>query len=111
SNEKANETMAEFVRDKIRQKVKDPAVAALLTPTDHAIGTKRICVDTDYYETYNRDNVKLVNVREHPIEEITPKGLRTTEKEYELDAIVFATGYDAVTGAILNIDIRVDGGP
>lgn len=111
SNEKANETMAEFVRNKIRQKVKDPAVAALLTPTDHAIGTKRICVDTDYYETYNRDNVKLVNVREHPIEEITPKGLRTTEKEYELDAIVFATGYDAVTGAILNIDIRVDGGP
>jgi len=110
SNEKANETMAEFVRDKIRQKVKDPAVAALLTPTDHAIGTKRICVDTDYYETYNRDNVKLVNVREHPIEEITPMGLRTTEKEYELDAIVFATGYDAVTGAILNIDIRVDGG-
>ncbi|MCW5654370.1 MAG: NAD(P)/FAD-dependent oxidoreductase [Hydrogenophaga sp.] len=111
SNEKANQTMAEFVRNKIRAKVKDPAVAALLTPTDHAIGTKRICVDTDYYETYNRDNVLLVNVREHPIEQITPRGLRTTEKEYELDAIVFATGYDAVTGAILNIDIRVDGGP
>lgn len=111
SNHAANDTMAEFVRDKIRSKVKDPAVAALLTPTDHAIGTKRICVDTDYYETYNRDNVKLVDVRAHPIEEITPEGLRTTQKAYGLDAIVFATGYDAVTGAILNIDIRVDGGP
>jgi cyclohexanone monooxygenase len=110
TNKKANETMAGFVRQKIRDKVKDPQVAALLMPNDHAIGTKRICVDTDYYETYNRDNVLLVDVRKHPIVEITPAGLRTTEKDYTLDAIVFATGYDAVTGAILNIDIRCKGG-
>ena len=109
SNAQANETMAEFVRAKIRSKVKDPAVAALLTPTDHAIGTKRICVDTDYYETYNRENVELVDVRKHPIVEITPDGLRTSGREYEFDAIVFATGYDAMTGAILAIDIRVKG--
>jgi cyclohexanone monooxygenase len=98
--------MSEFVREKIRNTVKDPQVAALLTPTDHFIGTKRICLDSDYYETYNRTNVELVDVRKQPIQEITPKGISTTEKEYELDAIVFATGYDAVTGAVLNIDIR-----
>ena len=106
SNKDANETMSEFVRKKIRNTVKDPQVAALLTPTDHFIGTKRICLDSDYYETYNRTNVELVDVRKQPIQEITPKGISTTEKEYELDAIVFATGYDAVTGAVLNIDIR-----
>jgi cyclohexanone monooxygenase len=106
SNKDANETMSEFVREKIRNTVKDPQVAALLTPTDHFIGTKRICLDSDYYETYNRTNVELVDVRKQPIQEITPKGISTTEKEYELDAIVFATGYDAVTGAVLNIDIR-----
>jgi cyclohexanone monooxygenase len=110
SNKEANETMAEFVRAKIRATVKDPKVAALLTPTDHYIGTKRICLDTHYYETYNRPNVTLVDVRKHPIEEITPRGIRTDDAEYELDAIVFATGYDAVTGAVLNIDIRTKGG-
>ena len=110
SNKQANDTMAEFVRNKIRNTVKDPAVAALLAPTDHFIGTKRICLDTGYFETYNRDNVSLVDVRKHPIQEITPKGLRTEATEYELDAIVFATGYDAVTGAVLNINIRTKDG-
>ncbi|RVU35990.1 NAD(P)/FAD-dependent oxidoreductase [Hwanghaeella grinnelliae] len=109
-NEEANETAAEFVREKIRSTVKDPKVAALLTPTDHPIGTKRLCLDTGYYETYNRPNVSLVDVRSAPIQEITPKGLRTADQEFELDAIVFATGFDAMTGALREIDIRgIDG--
>ena len=107
----ANETAAEFVREKIRAIVRDPRVADLLTPKDHPIGTKRLCLDTGYYETYNRDNVTLVDVRTAPIVEITEKGVRTTEREYELDAIAFATGFDAMTGALREIDIRVAGGP
>jgi cyclohexanone monooxygenase len=106
----ANETAAEFVRQKIRKTVRDPAVAALLTPTDYCIGTKRVCLDTDYYETFNRDNVTLVDVRQHPIVGIAPAGIRTPAQDYELDAIVFATGYDAITGAVLGIDIRTRGG-
>ena len=109
-NEEANETAAEFVRDKIRSVVRDPKVAALLTPTDHPIGTKRLCLDTGYYETYNRPNVSLVDVRTAPIQEITPRGVRTTGQVYDLDAMVFATGFDAMTGALREIDIRgVDG--
>jgi len=107
---KANETAAEFVRGKIRATVKDPAVAELLCPKDHFIGTKRICLDTDYFETYNRPNVTLVSVRDDPIESITPTGLRTRTRAFELDAIVFATGFDAMTGALLGIDIRGSGG-
>jgi cyclohexanone monooxygenase len=107
----ANETAASFVREKIRAIVKDPSVAEALTPTDHPIGTKRICLDSDYYETFNRDNVTLVDVRTHPIVEITPKGVRTQDgAEYELDAIAFATGFDAMTGALREIDVRVKGG-
>ncbi|MYZ46908.1 flavin-containing monooxygenase [Propylenella binzhouense] len=102
----ANDLAAEFVREKIREIVKDPKVAEMLTPTDHAIGTKRICVDTDYYKTFNRENVTLVDLRQAPIEEITETGIRTAAAHYDLDAIVFATGYDAVTGALLKIDIR-----
>ena len=79
-------------------------------PNDHPIGTKRLCLDTNYYETYNRDNVRLVNVRQAPIEAITPDGLRTTDEHYHLDDLIFATGYDAMTGAILDMDIRVKGG-
>ncbi len=105
-SEEANETAAAFVREKIRSVVKDPKVAALLTPTDHPIGTKRLCLDTGYYETYNRSNVSLVDVRSAPIQEITPKGVRTADQEYELDAIAFATGFDAMTGALREIDIR-----
>jgi cation diffusion facilitator CzcD-associated flavoprotein CzcO len=106
----ANETAAEFVRRKIREVVKDPAVAEALCPRDHPLGTKRICIDTNYYETFNRENVTLVDIRTSPIEAITPTGLRTADGEYELDAIVFATGFDAMTGALLAIDIRGRGG-
>lgn len=105
-SEEANQTAADFVRTKIRQIVHDPNVADTLLPHDHPIGMKRICVDTDYYETYNRDNVTLVDIRSVPIDEITPEGLRTRDASYDLDAIVFATGFDAMTGALLRIDIR-----
>jgi len=110
TNAEANETAAEFVRNKIREKVKDPKVAELLCPKDHPIGSKRLCLDSGYYETYNRDNVTLVDVNSTPIQEITPKGVRTAEAEYTLDALVFATGFDAMTGAMREIDIRVKGG-
>jgi cyclohexanone monooxygenase len=106
----ANDTAAEFVRCKIRSIVKDPTVAALLTPTDHAIGTKRICVDSDYYATYNQPHVKLVSLKAQPIECIVPEGLRTAAATYALDAIVFATGYDAVTGSLERIHIEGVGG-
>jgi cyclohexanone monooxygenase len=105
-SQEANETAAEFVRQKIRSIVRDPQVAELLAPRDHPIGSKRLCLDTGYYETYNRDNVTLVDARRAPIEEITAKGLRTTEAQYAVDAIVFATGFDAMTGALAEIDIR-----
>jgi cation diffusion facilitator CzcD-associated flavoprotein CzcO len=101
----ANETAAEFVREKIRGIVNDPAVAERLTPRT-VIGCKRLCVDTGYFETFNRDNVELVDVSETPVEEITPRGLRVGTREFELDCIVFATGFDAMTGALLSIDIR-----
>ncbi|ARP84488.1 cyclohexanone monooxygenase [Bordetella genomosp. 8] len=104
-NAEANESLAAFVREKIRAVVKDPATAEILTPRDHPIGSRRLCVDTDYYESYNRDNVKLVDARRTPIQEITEKGLRTTEAEYEVDIIAFATGFDAMTGALNEISI------
>ncbi len=102
----ANDTAAEFVRTQIQATVKDKRVADALTPRDYPIGTKRLCADTEYFETYNRDNVTLVNIRETPIECLTPKGLRVGGQDYEVDAIVFATGYDAVTGALNAIDIK-----
>jgi cation diffusion facilitator CzcD-associated flavoprotein CzcO len=105
----ANETAAEFVRAKIRSIVRDPAVAEALSPKQ-VIGCKRLCVDTNYYATFNRPNVTLVDVADAPIEEILPNGLRTTRAAYELDSIVFATGFDAMTGAVLAIDIRGQGG-
>ena len=104
-------TASEFVRSKIRSIVKDPRTAELLAPKDHPIGTKRLCLDTNYYETYNRPNVELIDVRSAPIERITAKGVRTKDAEYELDAIVFATGFDAMTGALREIDIRAGNGP
>lgn len=106
----ANDLAADYVRGKIREIVKDPAIAAKLTPTDHAIGTKRICVDTDYYATFNRENVTLVDARETPITRITQAGIETSGGHYAVDSIVFATGYDAVTGALTRIDIRGRGG-
>jgi len=102
----ANEAASEFLRTKIRERVEDPAIAALLSPTDYPCGTKRLCVDTGYYETFNRDNVTLVDLRRSPIEAITPTGVVTTEATYEFDALVFATGFDAMTGTLANIDIR-----
>ena len=101
----ANETAAAFARQKIRDIVRDPAVAEALSPTAH-IGTKRTCVDMGYYETYNRDNVELVDLRRERIERLTDRGIRTSGREYELDCIVFAIGFDAITGALLGIDIR-----
>jgi cation diffusion facilitator CzcD-associated flavoprotein CzcO len=106
TNKAANDTAAEFFRAKIRGIVHDAAVAAALSPQDYPVGTKRLCVDTSYYDTFNRDNVTLVDVRSAPIEAIMPEGLRTRDEAYALDSIVFATGFDAMTGALLNIDIR-----
>ena len=106
----ANDLAADYVRGKIREIVTNPAVAARLTPIDHAIGTKRICVDTDYYATFNRENVTLVDARETPITRITRDGIETSSGHYAVDSIVFATGYDAVTGALTRIDIRGRGG-
>jgi cyclohexanone monooxygenase len=106
----ANATAAEFVAGKIRGIVKDPHIAEILTPKSYPFGTKRLCVDTGYYETFNRDHVTLVDVSGAPIEAITPTGLRTTEAEYALDSIVYAIGFDAMTGALNAIDIRGRGG-
>ena len=106
-DERANDTAADFVREKIRGIVKDPRTAALLTPNDHPIGSKRLCLDTGYYETYNRDNVTLVDVRSDPIERITPQGVRLAGgTEVRVDSLAFATGFDAMTGALREIDIR-----
>jgi cyclohexanone monooxygenase len=104
-NKASNDTASEFVRGKIRMMVQDPAKAELLAPTNHPIGTKRICVDTDYYLTYNRPNVDLIDVRDAAIEAVTPDGLRVGGKEYQFDALVFATGFDAMTGALTHMGI------
>jgi cyclohexanone monooxygenase len=107
TSQEANDTAAEFVRNQIRAIVKDARTAELLAPKDHPIGTKRICVDTDYYETYNRPNVALVDARANPIAAVTPAGLRLADgTEHAFDALVFATGFDAMTGALTRIDIR-----
>jgi cation diffusion facilitator CzcD-associated flavoprotein CzcO len=106
----ANETAAEFARARIGDIVDDPEVAERLSPRNHPFGTKRPCLDTGYYATYNRDNVTLVDVRSTPIVEITPTGIRTTSDEHPLDAIVFATGFDAMTGPLLGPDITGVGG-
>jgi cation diffusion facilitator CzcD-associated flavoprotein CzcO len=104
-NPEANETVCAFIRSKIREIVKDPATAAKLSPT-YPYGTKRPPIDTGYYETFNRENVTLVDLQETPITEITPTGIRTAGGDHDLDIIVFATGFDAITGALLRIDIR-----
>ena len=106
----ANEDYAEFVRNKIRERVNDPVVAEMLVPKDHMFGSKRLPCESGYYEVYNQDNVLLVDVREAPIERITPKGVKTSNSEYEVDVLIFATGFDAVTGALNRLDIRGVGG-
>ena len=102
----ANDTVSEFLRGKIREIVQDPQTAEALCPQDHPFGTKRPCLDTDYYATFNRDHVRLVDLRRTPITTITPCGIDTTAESFDFDAIVFATGFDAMTGAIVNVDIR-----
>ena len=110
TNMEANETFAEFVRNKIRERVNDPVVAEMLVPKDHPFGAKRIPLETHYYEAYNRDNVLLVDIRKAPIACITPKGVKTQDAEYEFDVIIYATGFDAVSGPLTRIDIRGEGG-
>jgi cyclohexanone monooxygenase len=102
----ANDTAADFVREKIGETVKDSAAAKLLQPTTYPIGTKRICIDTDYFETFNRPNVSLVDIKTNPIEEILPHAVRVAGEGYEIDALVLATGFDAMTGSVAKIDIR-----
>ena len=106
----SNQRAARFVRRKIRAKVTDPEVAGKLVDIDYPIGARRLIVDIDYFETYNRDNVTLVDVRAVPITEITPGGLRTGDAHYDLDVLVYATGFDGMTGALLSMDIRGVGG-
>jgi cyclohexanone monooxygenase len=102
----ANDTAADFVRDKIAEIVKDPETARLLQPNNHPIGSKRICIDTEYFATFNRQNVTLVDIKSNPIEEILPNAVRTGAKDYGIDALVLATGFDAMTGSVAKIDIR-----
>ena len=101
-----NEVAADYLRDRIEEIVEDPDTARLLMPTDNPVGTKRICCDTGYYEVFNQPNVTLVDTRANPIERITTNGLRAGGTDYEFDVIIFATGYDAMTGALARIDIR-----
>lgn len=105
-NIETNNEVSDFVRERIRRIVKDPRTAELLCPRDHPISSRRICLDTGYFETYNRDNVMLVDVRSDPIERITRHGIQTREAHYDLDMIVLALGFDAFTGAFNNIEVR-----
>lgn len=109
-SQEANDKLAQYIHAKIDEIVEDPEVAEKLKPRGYPVGSKRMCVDSNYYETFNLSHVELVDVREAPIVRLTKNGLATTAAEYELDAIVFATGFDAMTGAILKIDIRGRGG-
>ncbi len=105
TDKQSNEYIAEMIRERIRDIVDDPEVAETLSPRDHAFGTKRPCLDTNYYATYNRPNVRLVDLRKTPIERITEHGVQTTDETVEVDALVYATGFDAMTGAIVAVDI------
>ena len=102
----ANDTAADFVRDKIAEIVADPQTAVLLQPNNHPIGSKRICIDTDYFATFNRPNVTLVDIKSDPIQQILPHAVRTSAREIEVDALVLATGFDAMTGSVAKIDIH-----
>lgn len=106
----ANDEARKFYEEKVRAIIDDPAVAELLIPNDHPIGTKRICTDTDYFQTFNRPNVKLVSVRQTPIVSVDAAGINTSDAHYDLDMIVLATGFDAMTGALAKIEIVGRGG-
>jgi cation diffusion facilitator CzcD-associated flavoprotein CzcO len=110
TNPEANAVISDFVARKIRQRVKDPRTAEKLIPKNHGFGTRRVPLETNYYEVYNQPNVELVDLNETPIACITPKGLKTSEREYEFDVLIYATGFDAVTGSYDRIDIRGPGG-
>ena len=101
----ANNIAAEFVRDRIREVVKDPEIAETLAP-ESTLGCKRLCLDTEYYETYNLAHVSLVDINQSPIERLTQEGIQTSEQFYEFDVVIFATGFDAMTGTLLRIDIQ-----
>ena len=105
-DEAANETISAFIKKKIRERVKDPIVAEKLIPFDHGFGTRRLPLESGYYEVYNQNNVKLVDLRETPIERIIAKGIKTSNQDYEFDYIIYATGFDAVLGAFNRIDFR-----
>jgi cation diffusion facilitator CzcD-associated flavoprotein CzcO len=109
-DEEANATITDFMRRKIRERVKDPQVAEKLIPRNHGFGTRRVPLESGYYEVFNQDNVQLVDVRETPIERITPAGIETSDADYGFDTIIYATGFDAITGAFDRIDIRGAGG-
>ena len=109
-DEEANAEFSEYIANRIRERVKDPKIAEKLVPRDHGFGVQRVPMETRYYEVYNQDNVDLVDISETPIEEIVPSGIRTSEKTVELDIIVYATGFDAITGAFDHIDITGVGG-
>jgi cyclohexanone monooxygenase len=108
-DQRVNDAAAEFVRRKIRAIVTDPETAELLCPTTHPIGGKRPPLGSFYYETFNRPNVTLVSVREDPVRELTPTGLRTGSAEYEFDVIIFATGFDAITGPLATMNVHGTG--
>ena len=110
ATEDANKVAADFARSEMKKRVKDPKLAEKLMPHDHPVGVKRLCLDTDYLETFNQPNVELVDVRENPIERIAETGVVAGGRTYEADCIVFATGFDAMTGAILAVDIKGRGG-
>jgi cation diffusion facilitator CzcD-associated flavoprotein CzcO/acetyl esterase/lipase len=105
-NPEANETVCEFMRGKIRSIVRDPETADALSPKNHFYGTKRPCIDTDYYETFNLPHVRLVDLRRDPIRTITEHGIDTASRSFDFDAIVYATGFDAMTGALVSVDIE-----
>ena len=105
TNKVSNKYLSDFIANKIRERVKDPAIAEKLIPKDHAFGTRRVPMETNYYEVYNKDNVHLVDIKESPITEITESGIQTADQHYEFDVIIYATGFNAVTGALDSIDI------
>ncbi len=109
-NREANAAISDFVARKIRQRVNDPKVAEMLIPRDHGFGTRRVPMETRYYEVYNQPNVQLVDVKATPIERITPEGIKTSDAEFGFDIIIYATGFDAITGAFDRIDIRGENG-
>ena len=106
----ANAAASDFIARKIRQRVHDPVIAEKLIPKNHGFGTRRVPLETGYYEVYNQPNVELVDINDTPIECITPTGIRTSDRAYEFDIIIYATGFDAITGAFDRIDIHGAGG-